>query len=110
MVPKMSQRTFASFSRFRSRVLIRFTAENTRSTEHELKGSTALILSCQKGHDLCARALIDAKANLEPTQEGNFTALMISCQNGHDLCTQALLVAGAAVDKMGQSVTEEDGE
>ena len=36
------------------------------------------------GHDQVARALIEAKANLEAQQNEGWTALMYSAQNGHD--------------------------
>ena len=56
------------------------------------------MLTCQNGHELCARALIEAKVDLEKqTAKGN-TALILSCSNGHELCAQALLKAGANVN------------
>ena len=45
--------------------------------------------------DLCDRALIEAKADLEATQNQGFTALMLSAQNGNDRVAQVLLKAGA---------------
>ena len=54
-------------------------------------------------HELCARALLEAKAdpNKAIDQEGQnkgFTALMWAAQFGHDLCARVLLEAGAAVN------------
>ena len=46
-------------------------------------------------HDLCPRALLEAKADLEATQNQGFTSLMLSCQNGHEQCARALLEAKA---------------
>jgi ankyrin repeat protein len=43
-----------------------------------------LILAAQNGHDLCARALIEANANLEAQQNQGFTSLMLAAQNGHE--------------------------
>ena len=51
--------------------------------------------AAQFGHDLCARALLEAKADLEKQTAKGWTALILSCQNGHDLCARALLEAGA---------------
>ena len=42
--------------------------------------------------------MIEAKANLEATQNEGWTALMYAAQNGHDLCARELLKAGAVVD------------
>eukprot|EP00493_Phyllostaurus_siculus_P002426 UN02439 len=48
------------------------------------QGVTALMFACDNNHEQCARALIEAKADLEKqTDQGN-TALMLSCQNGHE--------------------------
>ena len=43
---------------------------------------TALILSCQNGHDLCARAVIEAGASLEAASKDGFTMLMAACYGG----------------------------
>ena len=56
------------------------------------------MLACQNGHDPCARALIEAKANLEAQQNGGWTALMYACQNGHDPCARALIENGANLE------------
>ena len=37
-----------------------------------------------RNHEQCARALIEAKADLEKVNKDSFTALMISAQNGHE--------------------------
>ena len=44
------------------------------------------MLCAQMGHDQCARALIEAKVDLDKQTAKGFTALMLSAQNGHDLC------------------------
>ena len=41
--------------------------------------------AAQNGHDLCALELIRAGANVDATDEEQWTALMFACQNGHDL-------------------------
>ena len=53
------------------------------------------MLSCQYGHELCARALIEAGAEIDKVGPQCFTALMLSASRGHDLCARALLEAGA---------------
>ena len=45
---------------------------------------TALMFACQNGHDLCARALLEAKAAVDATDEAGWTALMYAAQNGHE--------------------------
>ena len=52
----------------------------TRGAETALAasdGSTALMRACDFGHEQCARALLEAKANLEAQQNQGFTALML---------------------------------
>ena len=46
---------------------------------------------------MCARALIEAKADIDKVQEDGFTALMLSCRDGHDLCARALIEAKANI-------------
>ena len=60
--------------------------------------STALMAAAQDGHEQCALALIKAGANVNATEEDDYTALIVACQNGHEQCARALLEAGAAVD------------
>ena len=45
----------------------------------------ALMSCCQNGHELCARALLEAKADPNKANNNGFTALMHSCQGGGDL-------------------------
>ena len=47
------------------------------------KGNTALILSCQNGHERVARALLVAKADPNKADAEGWVALMYACQNGH---------------------------
>ena len=64
------------------------------------KGHMALILACQKGHDQCALALINAKADPEKVgHDANWTALMCASGNGHKRCVLALISAKADLDK-----------
>jgi ankyrin repeat protein len=56
------------------------------------------MFACSNGHEQCARALIEAKANVKTTQNQGFTALMFSCQNGHERCALELIKAGADVN------------
>jgi ankyrin repeat protein len=66
----------------------------------EDSGITSLMKACHNGHDQCARALIEAKADLEKMNQDSVTALILSCQNGHVQCARALIEARAAVDHM----------
>jgi serine/threonine-protein phosphatase 6 regulatory ankyrin repeat subunit B len=59
---------------------------------------TPLMQTCRYGHELCARALIEAMANVEATVGTGHTALMLASQNGHELCARALIEAGANVN------------
>ena len=47
-------------------------------------GVTSLMLAVQAGHDHVARALIEAKGDLEKQEPDGCTALMISAQFGAD--------------------------
>ena len=49
----------------------------------------------QNGHEPCARALIEARANINATLEGGETALIFASQFGHESCARALIEAGA---------------
>ena len=55
--------------------------------------------SCQNGHEQCARALLEAKADPNKAEDGGFTALMWCCQKGNELCARALLEAEADPNK-----------
>ena len=61
-------------------------------------GHTALMLAAQNGHAPCARALIEAGASLNSTQNEGWTALIYAAQHGHDPCTRLLIEAGARKD------------
>ena len=54
------------------------------------------MLSCQNGHELCARALLEAKANVNATSNDGLTALIqaASVKGSHDIVLD-LLKAGA---------------
>ena len=65
---------------------------------------TALMKASKNGHDLCARALIEAGAAVNHAAGQGETPLMLACQNNHELCARALIENGAKVD-----ATEEDG-
>ena len=62
------------------------------------------MFAAQNGHDQCARALLEAKANVNHQSNDGRTALMQASKNGHDLCARALLEAGSDPNK-----AEEDG-
>ena len=47
-------------------------------------GRTPLLLACQGGHDLCARALIEAGARKDLETKKGSTALSLARSNGHD--------------------------
>ena len=49
------------------------------------------------GHELCARALIEARAAVDATEENGYTALMLCCKNGHEQCVRALVEAKANI-------------
>ena len=52
------------------------------------EGETALIKAVENGQDLCARALIEAGANIDHVDNGGWTALMTAAQDGHEaVCT-----------------------
>ena len=54
--------------------------------------------AAKNGHDLCTRALLEAGAAVDQTEEDDWTALMFAAQNGHNLCVRALLEAGARIN------------
>ena len=60
------------------------------------------MFSCSNGHDLCARALIEAGADVNKGitegEHAGWNPLMIACRDGHDLCARALIEAGARKD------------
>ena len=62
------------------------------------RGYTSLMLAVQKGHDLCARALLEAGAEIDKARSDGYTALMDACLDGHEQCARALIEAGATVD------------
>ena len=70
-----------------------------RRSQHacESAGYTALMYASSCGHDLCARALLEAGADINYKPPNGPTALMMACQNVHEQCTRALLEAGAAL-------------
>ena len=61
-------------------------------------GFSALMLSCQNGHDMCAREVL--KAGADPNKAAGFgwTALMLAANEGHTETCEALLKAGADID------------
>ena len=59
---------------------------------------TALMFACQSGHDLCARALIEAKADPNVESKDHVTALNLACDDGHEACALLLLRNGARAD------------
>ena len=62
---------------------------------------TALMISAQNGHDLCARALLEAGAAVDHAAANGATALMLACAGNHELCARALIEAKAEIDKVG---------
>ena len=64
--------------------------DQVRSSQLDYVDSCMTVLCAQfhtfSSHRLeqVARALIEAKADLEKQQEGGFSALMLSAQNGHE--------------------------
>ena len=69
------------------------------SVEFEYKGKTPLMAAASGGHDLCARALLEAKADLEAQMPSGHTVLMLSAQNGHEKVRSSQL---EYVDSCGQ--------
>merc|ERR1712054_705303 len=63
----------------------------------DMGGWTGLMYSCQNGHELCSRVLLEANAAVDATNEEGYTALMLSCQYGHELCTRIMLENGASL-------------
>ena len=55
------------------------------------------MLSSQNGHELVARDLIKAGADLEKQTAKGSTALMLAAQNNHDRVARALLENGADI-------------
>ena len=55
---------------------------NADATEND--GRTALMIACGNGHELCARALLEAGAAVDSATNKGATTLKISCQNGHE--------------------------
>ena len=47
-------------------------------------GRTALMTACVFGHELCARALLEAGADVDHQNNDGATALVLSCQDGHE--------------------------
>ena len=41
------------------------------------------MFAAQNGHQQVARALLEAGADVNATEEDDYTALMFACQNGH---------------------------
>ena len=64
----------------------------------EEDGWTALMFSAQNGHDHCARALLEAKADPNIENHKHVTALNLACENEHEECAMLLLRYGAAAD------------
>ena len=62
-------------------------------------GWAAMMYAAQKGHEQCARALIENGADLEKQQNEGWTALMFSALNGHEPCARALIENGADLEK-----------
>ena len=52
----------------------------------------------QNGHDQCARALIEAGANLNHENKNHVTALNLACDDGYEECALLLLRHGARAD------------
>ena len=63
------------------------------------KGSTALTLAAQNGHEQVARDLLKAGAVVSAQTNTGGTALMLAAQNGHEQVARDLLKAGASVDE-----------
>ena len=59
------------------------------------------MFSCQNNHELCARALIEAGADLDKvTDDGQaMSALFVACSQGHESCARLLIEKGADVNK-----------
>jgi len=68
---------------------------------HPKDGYTALMMTCEDGHEPCVRALVESGAAVDVQMEDGATALMLASQNGHDFepCVHALVESGAAVNK-----------
>ena len=56
------------------------------------------MLAAQNNHEQVARALIEAKANVNHENGKHVTALNMACENKHEACAVLLLQAGARPD------------
>ena len=54
--------------------------------------------ACKNGHELCARALLEAKADPNVENKDHVTALNFACNWGHEACALLLLRNGARAD------------
>lgn len=61
-------------------------------------GKTALVFAAIKGHDDCARLLVQAGAFVDESDLNDKTALIWAAERGHEKCVRVLLQAGALVD------------
>ena len=57
------------------------------------------MFSCLDGHELCARALIEAGASVGAQNHDGMTSLITACENGHLSCAELLIKAHADVNK-----------
>ena len=69
------------------------------------KGTTALMRAAQEGHEEIARALIQAKANVNRKNHEGMNALMLASQRGHAGVVLELIKNGAVTDEQTSQVS-----
>ena len=62
-----------------------------------------MMQACDGGHDLCARVLLEAGAEIEKANNNGWTPLMKASYWGHAKVVEALLDAGADKELKGTS-------
>eukprot|EP00966_Prymnesium_polylepis_P150908 3485991-Prymnesium_polylepis.1 len=65
--------------------------------------------AAQNGHEQVARALIEAKANVDAVERNEASSLLIASQNGHAACVDVLITHQADVN-LAMAPDAEDGE
>ena len=59
-----------------------------------LKGSTALILAAEKGHDEMCQMLVSKRCNLDAQNDDGWSAFIVACYKGHVALAISLIEAG----------------
>ena len=75
-----------------------------------MAGPTALMYSCQNGHELCARALLEAGVRVDAVEPNGASGLLIACQQGKVACCNLLIGAHADINlAMHQHAADDEG-